>query len=114
MPERSYPAWAVHEGGLPRSIRCDVKVGPGKGDGEQEHSAPLRVHLLLPPLVYLDGAPVVAHRPVQPGEQRLGTLEKARAVGYLAGVALKAVEIADLAGRVEAVERVLKGRRKAG
>jgi ribosome modulation factor len=46
-------------------------------------------------------------------EPEAGTLEKARAVGYLAGVALKAVEIADLAGRVEAVERVLK-RRKAG
>jgi hypothetical protein len=43
-----------------------------------------------------------------------GTLEKARAVGYLAGIALKAVEVADLSARVEAVERVLKGRRKAG
>ena len=40
-------------------------------------------------------------------------LEKARAVGYLAGIALKAVEVADLSGRVEAMERVLK-RRKAG
>ncbi len=46
-------------------------------------------------------------------EPEAGTLEKARAVGYLAGIALKAVETADLAGRVEAVERVLK-RRKAG
>ncbi len=46
-------------------------------------------------------------------EPEAGTLEKARAVGYLAGVALKAVEVADLSARVEAVERVLKKRRKA-
>jgi ribosome modulation factor len=46
-------------------------------------------------------------------EPEAGTLEKARAVGYLAGIALKAVEVADLSARVEAVERILK-RRKAG
>ena len=46
-------------------------------------------------------------------EPEAGTLEKARAVGYLAGIALKAVEVADLSGRVEALEQVLK-RRKAG
>ncbi len=40
-----------------------------------------------------------------------GTLERARCVGYLAGVALKAIEAGDLAARVEAVEAVLKGRR---
>ncbi len=47
-------------------------------------------------------------------EPEAGTLEKARTVGYLAGIALKAVEVADLSARVEAVERVLRGRRKAG
>ncbi len=46
-------------------------------------------------------------------EPEAGTLEKARAVGYLAGIALKAVEVADLSGRVEALEQVLR-RRKAG
>jgi hypothetical protein len=40
-----------------------------------------------------------------------GTLERARCIGYLAGVALKAIEAGDLAARVEAVEAVLKGRR---
>ena len=45
------------------------------------------------------------------GEEHAGTLEKARCVGYLAGVALKAIEAGDLAARVEAVEAVLKGRR---
>jgi len=42
-----------------------------------------------------------------------GALEKARCIGYLAGIALKAVEVADLSSRVEALEQVLKGR-KAG
>ena len=46
-------------------------------------------------------------------EPEAGTLEKARAIGYLAGIALKAVEVADLSGRVEALEQVLR-RRKAG
>jgi hypothetical protein len=46
-------------------------------------------------------------------EPEAGTLEKARTIGYLAGIALKAVEVADLSARLEAVERVLK-RRKAG
>ena len=40
-----------------------------------------------------------------------GTLEKARVVGYLAGIALKAIEAGDLAARLEAVEATLKGRR---
>ena len=46
-------------------------------------------------------------------EAEAGTLEKARTVGYLAGLSLKAVEVAHLSARLEAVERVLKGR-KAG
>src|SRR5919202_7054467 len=44
-------------------------------------------------------------------EPETGTLEKARAVGYLAGIALKAVEVADLSGRVEALEQVLRKRK---
>ena len=40
-----------------------------------------------------------------------GTLERARCVGYLVGVALKAIEAGDLAARLEAVEAVLKARR---
>src|SRR5215207_7353929 len=44
-------------------------------------------------------------------EPEAGTLEKARTVGYLAGIALKAVEVADLSGRVEAMERVIKSRK---
>lgn len=45
------------------------------------------------------------------GDSTLTTVERARTVGYLAGVALRAIEAGDLAARVEAVEAVLKGRR---
>ena len=40
-----------------------------------------------------------------------GTLEKARCIGYLAAISLKAIEAGDLAARLEAVEAVLKARR---
>ncbi len=39
-----------------------------------------------------------------------GTLEKARVIGVLAGVALKAIEVGNLAARVEMLEAVLKQR----
>lgn len=45
-------------------------------------------------------------------ETEAGTLEKARVVGYLAGIALRAVEVADLSDRLEAVEKVLKQRKE--
>jgi hypothetical protein len=45
------------------------------------------------------------------GEATASTLERARTIGYLAGIALRAVEVADLAARVEALEAVLKERR---
>ena len=44
-------------------------------------------------------------------EKEAGTLEKARCIGYLASVALKAVEVSELADRVEAVEKALKSRK---
>ena len=47
-------------------------------------------------------------------DAKAGTLERARCVGYLAGIALKAVETADMAERVEALERVLKTRKEQG
>lgn len=42
-----------------------------------------------------------------------GPLEKARTVGQLVGITLKAMEAADLAARVDALEAILK-RRKVG
>ena len=41
----------------------------------------------------------------------LGTIERARTLGALAGVALRAVETADLEARLAALEKVLAGRR---
>lgn len=40
-----------------------------------------------------------------------GALEKARCVGYLASVSLKAIECGNLAARLEALETVLKARK---
>jgi len=43
-------------------------------------------------------------------EAEAGALEKARTVGFLAGVALRAIEAGNLAARIEHLERVLKNR----
>jgi hypothetical protein len=47
-------------------------------------------------------------------ERKAGTLEKARTIGYLAGVALKAIEAGNLAARIEMLEMVLKQRNGNG
>jgi hypothetical protein len=39
-----------------------------------------------------------------------GPLEKARTIGYLAGISLKAIEAGNLAARLEALEAILKQR----
>jgi hypothetical protein len=43
-------------------------------------------------------------------DEDAGTLEKARTVGFLAGVALRAIEAGNLAARLEALELALKQR----
>ena len=45
-------------------------------------------------------------------DEKLATTERARTIGYLASLALRAVEVTDLSERVEAVERVLKDRKE--
>lgn len=40
-----------------------------------------------------------------------GKLEKARCLGYLATIALRAIETGELSARLEAIERTLKQRR---
>jgi hypothetical protein len=47
-------------------------------------------------------------------EPETGTLEKARTIGYLAGIALKAIEAGNLAARIEMLEAVLKQRKRDG
>jgi len=46
-------------------------------------------------------------------EDTAGTIERARTIGYLAGIALKAIEAGNLAARLEALESVLKARNMA-
>ena len=85
------------------------RAGAGQTPGQTLIPLPFRLKTARDVLALLEEqVNAVRHEPAA------GTLEKARAVGYLAGIALKAVEVADLSARVEAVERVLKGRRKAG
>ncbi len=43
-------------------------------------------------------------------ERKAGTLEKARTIGYLAAITLKAIEAGNLAARLEMLESVLKAR----
>jgi hypothetical protein len=43
-------------------------------------------------------------------DERAGALEKARAVGFLASVALRAIEAGNLAARIEMLEAILKQR----
>lgn len=43
-------------------------------------------------------------------DKRVGVTEKARTIGYLAGVALRAIEAGNLAARLEALELALRAR----
>jgi hypothetical protein len=47
-------------------------------------------------------------------DRKAGTLEKARAVGYLASIALRAIDAGNMAARVEALEALLKHRNGDG
>src|SRR3712207_77858 len=92
-----------------REYKRMQRAGGGQTPGQTLIPLPLRVRTAQDVLALIEEQ-VNAVR----DEPEAKTLEKARAVGYLAGIALRAVEVADLSARVEAVERVLRGRRKAG
>jgi hypothetical protein len=47
-------------------------------------------------------------------DPRAATLEKARTIGYLAALGLKAIEVSNLAARLEALEAALKRREAKG
>jgi hypothetical protein len=73
------------------------------------------VHPDIPPPVRLQAAADVLAllaEQVQAvrADTQAGTLEKARTVGYLAGIALRAIEAGNLAARIEMLEAVLKQR----
>jgi hypothetical protein len=46
-------------------------------------------------------------------DEAVGTPERARTIGFLAGIALKAIEAGNLAARLEALESILKARNAA-
>ena len=46
-------------------------------------------------------------------EREIGTLERARTIGYLCGIALRAVETFNVEARLEAVESILTDQKKA-
>src|SRR5215212_8161107 len=91
-----------------RDYKRMQRAGSSQTPGQTLVPIPFRLKTAYDVLALLEDQ-VVAVR----DEPEAGTLEKARVLGYLAGIALKAVEVAELSGRVEAMERVLKSR-KAG
>ena len=94
----------VRLGNLCNTVVCRQRVVPLQGT---QHSPPsLRTAADVLELLEEMTAAVWADPFTRPPE-------KARAVGYLAGVALKAIEARDLAARVEMLETVLKLRPKA-
>ena len=82
------------------------RVGETQTPGQTQVPIPFRLKTAADVLALLEEQ-VSAVR----NDPEAGTLEKARVVGYLAGISLKAIEAGDLAARVEAVEAVLKARR---
>lgn len=46
-------------------------------------------------------------------DESLGTIERARCIAQLIGVSLRAIEAGDLAARLEAIETVLRERRRS-
>ena len=72
----------------------------------------------LPPVRLKNGADVLAILESQidavRSDARAGRLEKARLIGYLAGIGLKAIETGNLEARIEMLEAVLKQRHKEG
>ena len=82
------------------------RAGEAQTPGQTQVPIPFRLKTAADVLALLEEQ-VSAVR----AEPEATTLEKARVVGYLAGISLKAIEAGDLAARLEAVEAVLKARR---
>jgi hypothetical protein len=91
-----------------RDYKRTARTGGGPTPGQTRVPIPFRLKTAADVLALLEEQ-VGAVR----ADTALATVERARTIGYLASVALKAIEAGDLAARVEAVEAVLKAR-KAG
>ena len=92
-----------------RDYKRMMRGGSSQTPGQTLVPLPFRLKTAYDVLALLEEQ-VVAVR----DEPDAGTLEKARCIGYLAGIALRAVEVADLSARLESMERVVKSRKKAG
>lgn len=100
-PDRQRAAKAEHAR-RQRAAGVEPKRGPPLVSGEVRLATARDVHGVIEGQV----AAVL-------GDGELGTAERARVCATLAGVALRAIEAADLAARVEALERALEARRGA-
>lgn len=92
--------------GYDREYKRTARAGGGPTPGQTRVPLPFRMKTAADVLALLEEQ-VGAVR----ADDSLSTVERARTVGYLAGISLKAIEAGDLSARLEAVEAVLKGRR---
>src|SRR4051794_33011383 len=89
-----------------REYKRTVRSGGGPTPGQTPVPIPFRLKTAADVLALLEEQ-VGAVR----SDESLTTVERARTIGYLAGISLKAIETGDLAARLESVEAVLKQRR---
>jgi hypothetical protein len=89
-----------------REYKRTARTGGGPTPGQTRVPVPFRLKTAAGVLALLEEQ-VGALR----ADESLSTVERARTIGYLAGVSLKAIEAGDLAARLQAVEATLKGRR---
>ena len=89
-----------------REYKRTARTGGGPTPGQTRVPIPFRLKTAADVLTLLEEQ-VGAVR----ADDSLTTIERARTIGYLAGVSLKAIETGDLAARLESVEVVLKARR---
>src|SRR3954452_15713744 len=89
-----------------REYKRTARTGGGPTPGQTLVPIPFRLKTAADVLALLEEQ-VGAVR----ADEGLATVERARTIGYLAGVSLKAIETGDLAARLESVEAVLKARR---
>ena len=89
-----------------REYKRTARSGGGPTPGQTRVPIPFRLKTAADVLALLEEQ-VGAVR----ADETLTTVERARTIGYLAGISLKAIETGDLAARLESVESVLKGRR---
>jgi hypothetical protein len=86
--------------------RRAARVEPRRGTLRPLVSGETRLETARDVLVVLEGQIVAVL-----ADEGLGTTERARAITALCGCSLRAIEAADLAARVESLERALETRR---